>query len=462
MSGHAGPAMSLAPHFRDDEVSFWFADAGPPQRRAALPGPRDYDVVVVGGGYTGLWSAYYLKKAQPDLRIAVLEREVAGYGASGRNGGWLSAEFAGARERLAEARGRKGVIDLQRALFGTIDEVIRVAAAEGIDADIVKSGHLRAATNPAQRVRLREGIRQARGWGVGPDDEWLLTRDEWEPRLRIAGALDVAFTPHCARVQPAKLAFGLASAVERLGVDVFEGTTVTEIRPGAAVTDRGEVRAEYVLRATEAFTGSIKGYRRLMLPMHASMIVTAPLDASAWQRIGWQGKELLSDESHAYLYVQRTAGDRIALGGRGGLPYRFGSRIDADGHTGPRTAQAIWRLLVRLLPDVADVPVARAWTGVLGVPRDWCASVHVDHRSGLGWAGGYVGSGVANSNLAARALRDLVLRADTDLTGLPWVGRRPARWAPEPLRWLGMRLSHARHAAADRRETAHARSRYGG
>ena len=453
--------VPLAEDFANGGVSYWYRQIGVPGRRAALPGPREYDVAIVGGGYTGMWTAYYLKKAEPGLRIAILEREFAGFGASGRNGGWLSAEFAGSRERHAAARGRQAMIDLQHAMFAAVDEVIGVTVAEGIDADVHKGGLVRVATNPAQERRLRAELDDLRTWGFAEEDMRALSPDEREDRVRVAGALSATFSPHCARVQPAKLAAGLARVVTGLGVDLFESTTVTEIRPrpaggtgrAAAVTDRGTVSAEYVIRATEGFTASIKGQHRQWLPMNSSMIVTEPLPAEVWERIGWRDRELLGDEAHAYCYAQRTADGRIAIGGRG-VPYRFGSRTDVRGATQPRTVAALRQMMTTLFPATAGVRVQHAWCGVLGVPRDWCSTVHVDQATGLGWAGGYVGSGVTTANLAGRTLRDLVLRRDTGLTALPWVGRRVRPWEPEPLRWAGVRAIYTLFRAADRRENA--------
>ncbi|GAA3967949.1 FAD-dependent oxidoreductase [Thermobifida alba] len=453
-------AIPRSKEFRNGAVSFWYRELGLPERRAALPGDADYDVCVVGAGYTGLWTAYYLKKEQPDLRVAVLEREFAGFGASGRNGGWLSAEFAGSRERYAKSHGKGAMIALQRVMMAAVDEVIAVAEAEGIDADIVKGGMRIVATNQAQKARLLEEIAYLQEWGYWPEDYYLLEPDH-EPRLRVDGAVAEAFCPHAARIQPAKLARGLAAAVEALGVDIFEDTAVTELRPRegeqgpSAVTEHGTVRAEYVIRATEGFTAELNGYRRQWLPMNSSMIVTEPLSAEVWKRIGWEGREVLGDAAHAYVYAQRTADDRIAIGGRG-VPYRFASGRDTNGATQPQAIAELWRALTRLFPAAGETPVAHAWSGVLGVSRDWCPTVHLDRSSGLGWAGGYVGSGVATSNLAGRTLRDLVLGRSTALTRLPWVGHRARAWEPEPLRWVGTHLVHGLYRGADRREASRA------
>ncbi|MGI5169294.1 NAD(P)/FAD-dependent oxidoreductase [Spirillospora sp. CA-253888] len=444
----------LAPGFSNGGVSYWHRALGRPDAGEPLPGPRTADVCVVGAGYTGLWTAYYLKRARPDLSVVVLEKEFAGFGASGRNGGWAVGEIAGARERYAARHGRPAAVALQRAMFASVDEIVRVAEAEGIDADITKGGVLTVARNGAQQARLAALVERSREWGWGEDDLVPLGPGE---RLLVEGATGAAWSPHCARVQPAALVRGLARAVRDLGVEIYERTPVTALRPrsgsasAAAVTPFGEVTAEHVVRATEGFTAALPGRRRDWLPMNSSMIVTTPLPAEAWKRIGWEGRELLGDMAHYYMYAQRTADDRIAFGGRG-KPYRYGSRVDDAGRTDRATVDALWATLTGMFPAARDAAVEHAWSGMLGVPRDWCSTAVVDHRTGLGHAGGYTGHGVAASNLAGRTLRDLVLREDTELTALPWVGWRVRRWEPEPLRWLGVQAMYRLYRVADARE----------
>jgi glycine/D-amino acid oxidase-like deaminating enzyme len=434
-------------------ISFWYADDGLPETREPLPGDASADVVIVGGGYTGLWTAYYLKKAAPFLRITVLEQKFCGYGASGRNGGWLYNGIAG-RDRYAKLYGHEAAVRLQQAMNETVDEVVRVAAEEGIEADIHQGGVLEVAYAPAQLARLKAF--HAHELSYGEKDRELYGARETAERIRVAEAVGSTWTPHGARLHPVKLVKGLAAAVEELGVTIHEQTPVTEIRPKHAVTPYGTVRAPYVLRCTEGFTASLKGQKRTWLPMNSSMIATEPLSAEQWESIGWEGRETLGDMAHAYMYAQRTADDRIALGGRG-VPYRFGSRTDNDGRTQQATIEALHEILVRFFPSLAGVRVAHAWSGVLGVPRDWCATVTLDRATGLGWAGGYVGSGVATTNLAARTLRDLVQQDSgqagaTDLTGLPWVDHKVRKWEPEPFRWIGVHGMYATYRTADRRE----------
>ncbi|MFE4701499.1 NAD(P)/FAD-dependent oxidoreductase [Streptomyces sp. NPDC056738] len=434
-------------------ISFWYADDGLPAPREPLPGDATADVVVVGGGYTGLWTAYYLKKAAPSLRVTVLEQKFCGYGASGRNGGWLYNGIAG-RDRYAALHGQEAAVRLQRAMNDTVDEVVRVAADEGIEADVHQGGVLEVAYTPAQLARLKAF--HAHELSFGEKDRELYGAGETAERIRVADAVGSTWTPHGARLHPVKLVKGLAAAVEALGVTIHEQTPVTEIRPKHAVTPYGTVRAPYVLRCTEGFTANLKGQKRTWLPMNSSMIATEPLTDGQWAEIGWEGRETLGDMAHAYMYAQRTADGRIALGGRG-VPYRFGSRTDNDGRTQQSTIDALYEILVRLFPSLTGVQVSHAWSGVLGVPRDWCATVTLDRSTGLGWAGGYVGSGVATTNLAARTLRDLVRQDSgeagaTGLTDLPWVGHEVRKWEPEPFRWIGVHGMYATYRTADRRE----------
>jgi glycine/D-amino acid oxidase-like deaminating enzyme len=417
-------------------VAHWYTQL--PTPRPGLPGDRDADVCIVGAGYTGLWTAYYLKQADPGLRVTLLEARFAGFGASGRNGGWLSGLPPGHRGLLAKTHGRGNVIAWQHLLNESVDEVIGVAAREGIDADIVKGGNLEVARSPAQARRLRAQVDDDRRWGV--EDVDILTADEARQRVDVDNLLLGAFNPHCARIQPAKLARGLADVVERLGATVYEQTPVTGIEPGRAVTPQGTLRAPVILRATEGFTARMPGLRRRWLPMNSAMIATEPLPQQVWDEIGWRHCE-----------TQRTADGRIALGGRA-VPYRYASGIDRDGAVGQDTIDYLTGVLNTVLPQTRDVPVAHGWCGVLAVPRDWTAGIRLDPATGLGEAGGYVGHGVTATNLAGRTLADLVRGRKTDLTAMPWVNHHSKTWEPEPLRWLGVRGLYTAYKLADRHE----------
>lgn len=433
-------------------LSLWHDTAGEDWTpRPALPGDRDADVAIVGAGYTGLWTAYYLARADPSLRVVVLEREVAGFGASGRNGGWCSALFPASVGSLARRHGRAAAVAQHRAMQATVDVVGAAAELEGIECSWDKGGTVVLARTPTQLDRARHKVAAAREWGFGPDDVSVLGADEARERLGATGVLGATYTPHCAAIHPARLVRGLARAVERLGVVVHEATPVTQIDPGVITTLRGRVRAGVIVRATEGYTAGLPGLRRVLAPVYSLMVATEPLPEDVWQQIGLRARETFADHRHLVIYGQRTADGRIAFGGRG-APYHFASRVSPEYERVPDTFAALRDVLVDLLPEVRDAALTHAWGGPLGVPRDWCASVGLDRRTGLGWAGGYVGDGVATSNLAGRTLADLVLERSTDLTRLPWVGHRSPRWEPEPLRWLGVSTALRVMTTADRVE----------
>lgn len=436
------------------DISFWYADIGGiPRKRLPLPGDRVADVCIIGAGYTGLWTAYYLKKANPALDIVVVEREFAGFGASGRNGGWLSGGFGWSREKYLKTSSRAAVVDMQRAMAGTVDEVVRVAREEDIDADIMRVDNITVATNQPQMERAREEYQFYLDWQMPADQIEMLSAEEAAKRIRIANLKGAFVIRDMARVQPAKLVRGLARTVEGLGVSIFEGTTVSRFEKGSVTTDHGTVRVPVIIRATEGFTAGLPGEDRTWLPLNSAQIVTEPVPDALWQEIGWDGHELLGDAAHAYCYAQRTREGRITMGGRG-VPYRFGSKTDINGQTQQATIDALHAILTRLLPQTKPLKIDHAWCGVLGVPRDWCTTAGFDRKTGIGWAGGYVGLGVSSSNLAGRTLADLVLDRETELTGLPWVNRTVRKWEPEPFRWLGVHSMYQLYRIADKREFA--------
>ncbi|HEY5989096.1 MAG TPA: FAD-binding oxidoreductase [Streptosporangiaceae bacterium] len=433
-------------------LSLWLDTVpGPLAPGESLPGDLDVDVAIAGAGLTGLWTAYYLASAQPGLRIAVCEREIAGFGASGRNGGWCSALFPASLAKLTRMAGRDAAIAMYRAMQATVDEVGRVATAEGIDCHWAKGGTVQLARSATQLERAHAEVAEAREFGFGEDDLRLLTQGEAGAMVGAVGVLGGTYTPHCAVIHPARLVRGLAEVVRRRGVSVFESTPVTEIAPGRLRTPDGTVRAEFVIRATEGYTPGLPGLHRAIVPMYSLMIATEPLPDSVWQQVGLAGRPTFSDNRHVIIYGQRTADGRLAFGGRG-APYHLGSAIRPEFDRVPTVFAALRRTLGDLFPAVADAAVTHSWGGPLGIPRDWCASAGLDRSTGLGWAGGYVGDGVSTTNLAGRTLADLVLGADSDLTRLPWVNHRSRPWETEPLRWLGINAGIRVMSWADRQE----------
>jgi glycine/D-amino acid oxidase-like deaminating enzyme len=395
------------------------------------------DVAIVGAGFTGLWTAYYLTQADPALRVVICEREIAGFGASGRNGGWCSALFPASLRKLERMSSRAGAVAMQRAMHATVNEVGKVAAEAGIDCHFAKGGTVMLARTPVQLDRARAEVAEAQEFGFGEADLRLLTVPQARELADAADVLGGTFTPHCAAIHPARLARGLADTVRRAGGAGDEQTAVTAIHPGRMVTSGGTVRARYVVRATEGYTPQLPGLARAIVPVYSLMIATAPLPDSVWAQIGLAGRPTFGDLRHLIIYGQRTADGRLAFGGRG-APYHLGSAVRPSFDRAPAVFADLRRTLGELFPVLRDVPVTHQWGGPIGVPRDWCASVGLDPGTGLAWAGGYVGDGVSTTNLAGRTLADLITGTDSELTGLPWVGHRSPSWEPEPLRWLGL------------------------
>ncbi len=420
--------------------------------RPALTGDLNVDVAIVGAGYTGLWTAHYLARHDPTLRIAVLERDVAGFGASGRNGGWCSALFPTSWHRMAKDSPRQDVIAMQRALEDSVDEVGKA----GIACDFTKGGMVALARNRAQLARATADVDEARCWGFGEDTLRLLSADEAQDRVRATRVLGAVTTDHCAALHPAKLVRGLAEAVEAQGVRLYEQTAALDVQPGRAVTAHGTVTAEVVLPATEGYTAQLPGRRRELAPVYSLMLATEPLPEEVWEQIGLADRATFSDERHLTIYGQRTSDGRIAFGGRG-APYHFGSRVDPGFDLVDKVHNALQAILLDLFPALAGSAITHRWGGNLGLPRDWYPSVGFDRATGMAWAGGYVGDGVATSNLAGRTVADLVLGRDTELTHLPWVRRRRKKWEPEPLRWVGVNAVTQLMARADRTEAASGR-----
>ena len=419
--------------------------------RPGLPGDTDADVVIVGAGYTGLWTALSLAQLDPTLRIVVVEREVAGFGASGRNGGWCSALFPASWDRLARGSSPDAARAMQLALNDSVEQIGKSAAEQGISCGYAKGGMIALARNPAQLIRAQGEAAAARRWGFGPDTLQVIGPEQTRARLRASGVLGALTTEHCAALDPARLVRGLADAVVRHGVRLYEQTAALSVEPGRVVTTHGTVRAEIVLPATEGYTAQLPGRRRDLAPVYSLMLATEPLPEHLWAQIGLADRATFSDERHLTIYGQRTEDGRIAFGGRG-APYHFGSRVAPSYDRVDRVHRALQTSLVELFPVLAGAAITHRWGGNLGVPRDWYPSVGLDRTTGLAWAGGYVGDGVATSQLAGRTVADLILGRDTDRTRLPWVRRRTRRWEPEPLRWLGVNAVTALMTRADRSE----------
>ncbi|WP_299441796.1 FAD-binding oxidoreductase [uncultured Phycicoccus sp.] len=439
-------ATGTAPLWSDTRA----ATGGPAEPSAELPAAAD--VAVVGAGFTGLWTAYYLLRERPDLEVLVLEAEHVGFGASGRNGGWVSALWPVSPDALAARHGRDAALAHLAALRDTVDEVGRVDADESLGSGFVKGGTIALARTEAQERRGRAAARHGAAWGDGT--VWLGAAAARE-RLQGNGTRGATVNPHCARIHPRNLADGLAAAVRRRGARIVEGVRVARAGDGVVVLEDGRrITAGSVVLATEGWTPRLPGHERAVIPVFSLMVATEPLPADRWARIGLAQREVFTDHGHVVIYGQRTTDDRLAFGGRG-APYHLGSAVRPEFDHDERVFAALRSTLRALFPALDGVRFTHAWGGPLGIARDWHPSVTWDPGTRTGRAGGYVGDGVAATNLAGRTLTDLVLGRSSPLTALPWVGHRSPSWEPEPLRWLGVNagLGLARLADAEEART---------
>ena len=427
-------------------VSYWLEASGDDLTpRPGLDGSIDVDVAILGAGLTGLWTAFYLHRRDPSLRITIVEREIAGFGASGRNGAWCAPDLNISMSRLAKLHGEDAARRTQQATYDAVDEVGRVTAEAGIDAGFHRGGEIIVARGPQGVPSLEASLEEYRRFGFA-DRYRLVDAAELDERVRIAGAVRALVSDDAAVVHPGRLVRGLARAVERDGTTILEGTPVTGFRGrgedgfAALVTARGDVRAPVVVLAGEAYLTELPGLHRQLVPLWSLIVLTEPVSDVQWAEIGWRNRELLASTRLSIDYLSRTEDGRILFGGRG-APYRFGSPIRRayDRH---EPTHARLRAFVReWFPSLAGVGFSHAWGGPLGMPRDWHPTIAFDPATGIATARGYVGHGVSTTNLAGRTLADLITGERSPLMDLPLVNHRSPNWEIEPFRWIGVRYA---------------------
>lgn len=422
-------------------ISLWMDQLDEPlDARPSLAQDIDVDVCIIGAGYTGLWTAYYLKRQAPHLRIAILEAHTAGFGASGRNGGWLMGNLLGEDRLLATLSPlqRRDSIDL---LHDIPDEVQRVLQREGIDCDYRKGGVIYcAARYPEQERSLRAYLDDLYRQGMNEDDYRWLTPEALAGQLRVSNAYGAIFSPHVATIQPAKLVRGLARVVEGLGVAIYENTPALDWQSGEVRCAQAKVRCQWVVPAVEGYAASLPPLGRHQLPVQSLLVATEPLPDSAWEQIGLSQGQAFSEGSRQVTYGQRTLDNRLVFGARGG--YRFGGRLREDFNLTDAEIELRRYLFGELFPHLKHVRITHSWGGNLGMARRFRPHMLCDRQRGLALSGGYGGEGVGATNLGGRTLAALILGQQNVLTAQPWVhDNRPlsslASWPPEPCRWLG-------------------------
>jgi glycine/D-amino acid oxidase-like deaminating enzyme len=436
--------------------SVW-ADTFPEHERAAFPSLErdlDVDVAIVGGGLTGLWTAWHLLQRDATLRVAVIERETVGFGASGRNGGWCSALLPMSLAAVESEHGAAAATRMQRAMLDNVHEVVAFGESHAIGDACHLGGTISLARTQPQIERLRQRVAEFERFGFADDYHWI-GAEEARHICNASDVLGAIYTPTCATVHPLRLTHAVARAVDAAGARIVEHTAVERIVPRQLTTSGGTVHAEIVVRATEGYTAQFDGERRALLPIYSLMIATEPIPDDAWASIGLADRPTFHDGRRLIIYGQRTTDGRIAFGGRG-APYHFGSKVRPEFDTDEGVRALLTESLRELFPVLAGTEITHHWGGVLAAPRDWTPFVRYDRSAALATAGGYVGDGVATTHLAGRTLAALITgstgNGDDELVRLPWVGHRSRAWEPEPLRWLGVNGTRMAAARSDRAE----------
>ena len=420
--------------------SYWLESCGDDLKpRFPLDGSIDVDVAILGAGYSGLWTAYYLQAREPSLKIAIVEKEIAGFGASGRNGSWCTSHFPASYGAIAEHHGREAAVALYQAMAGAGDEVGRIAAAEGIDIHFVRGGGMTVARGSQQLPAVRDAHAEFAGLGLGDRVE-LLSKEQTNARVEIAGAQGAVFYKDAANIHPGRLVRGLARAVERRGATIYEQTEATDFTTGANPvlrTAHGDLRAKTVVLCGEAYLTRLRKLHRSLIPVYSLVTLTEPLSAADWDAIGWNNRECVDSARLTIEYMAKTADGRILFGGRG-APYHFGSRIEDEYDRHAPTIEMFRQNVRTWFPRLKDVRFTHAWGGPLGAPRDFMPTMMYDPAMGIASARGYVGNGVATTNLAGRVLADLITGRKSEIATLPCVNHHSPNWEPEPFRYLGV------------------------
>lgn len=407
--------------------------------RKSISKNDSFDVAIIGAGFSGLWSAFHLKQFQPNLKIAIFEKEYVGFGASGRNGGWASAEYPTSSNRLIKENGLESYKNLRAAITKSIDEIGQIAKSNDWQIDYAKGGSLLFARGNAQLSRISKEI---------DEEHQLLNKSQTTELLNIPSALGSVFTPHCAALNPFKLVRALADHLEKLGVMIYEQSSVSEIRDKQVEVNGFNVNCTFSIRATEAFTPR-KWMGNRQIPIYSLMVATEPLSNEVIKEIRNTQRATFQEACHLITYAQITGDNRLALGGRG-VRYKLYSRLSERSEIDNRMHSALEKRAKSWFPQIANTKFEYRWGGAVALTRRWQAYLNFDHTTGRAEIGGYVGDGVTLSYLVAKTLAEKMSNVKT--ANLPFIDQRIGRWEPEPIRYLAVNAGFKATVMADYEE----------
>ena len=426
------PAPLNSIYWRETEA----VQPGPP-----LSGEVLCDVCIVGGGYTGLWTAYLLARADPGLRICMLEAQYAGAGASGHNDGFVTPTIGHSLHTVVRGFGHERAKAAYAAVGRSILELRRFCRAEEVDAELEPNGFFTVATDVGQQRWLEADVATAAEMGVTYD---LLSAAESRERIGSAEIVAALKLPG-ALVNPHKLVRGLLRVVRERGVDVYEGTpgvAFERVGGGHLVrTPGGRVRSQRLVLAANAYQHWLPGFRRKVKPVWSYAMVSEPLDDERLGEVHWPGREGLVEARNFILFARLTADNRVLIGG-GPAPYRYGPDMDERHSRDESVFAALRAALPRFFPAWRDLRFTHAYGGCIAITRDLVPHVG-ELPGGILYAYGYCGNGIAMTHTAAKALRDLTLGVEGDYTRLLFVRGRDPGFPPEPLAYAGARAASA-------------------
>ena len=435
-----------------EPVVFWSDRVDAPAPNPALDRDVKADLTVIGGGLTGLWAAIQALEESPGMKVALVESERCGFGASSRNGGFCDSSLThGVNNGLLHWPG--DIQALVRLGRQNLDEIEASIQRYGIRAGFERSGEVEVATVPWHLQELEDSLEAHQGVG---DDVELLDADQMRARVQSPTYLGGLMRYHdAALVDPARLCWGLRAAAEGLGAAVYEQTAVTAVssdRSGLSVsTSGGTIRSDRVLMATNAYPGPVRRPRRYVIPVYEQVLMTEPLSTQQLNSIGWEGREGIGDASNQIHYYRLSEDNRILWGGFDAI-YHFNSGVHPRHDQSDYVHGGLASTFFETFPQLEDLKFTHRWGGPIGTTSRFSAAWGTSHGDRLAWVAGYTGLGVGASRFGARVALDLVLGQKSERTELEMVRKKPLPFPPEPLRWAGVTLTKRAMHRADRRD----------